>query len=384
MMLDLAIGRDATIMFESMHNSPAAKAALCKLPVVTDPAFVCERVTGVGMPQDSKLYRELKDLVFSTKRDRAVPAFHVTAVLIAFLLSACWFVAWPTVCTGMLLGLTMTWVGTGVQHTANHGGLCRRPALNWLFGLTSDVVPGGSSLVWRYHHQVSHHQFCNDPTHDQDVHSSFPLVRLDETQPRFWYHRFQAYYAPVMFYALYFSIQAANVQQLIAMRCFQTDFRGSSKAEVCLAFVLKLVHVGWLWILPASLHGWRAMIVPWLACTATGGFVLATLFVVSHNLTATKNKPSTSDDWAKMQIETSASWGGHVASFFMGGLNLQIEHHLFPSLAHHHYAAIQPIVERTCAKHGVRYAKYANLLHIYVDFVRYLRVMGEDTKLRGD
>ena len=65
---------------------------------------------------------------------------------------------------------------------AGAGGLSSSCLLNWIVGLTDDLVPGGSSLVWRYHHQVGHHPYCNDPHMDQDVYSSFPFMRLDATQ----------------------------------------------------------------------------------------------------------------------------------------------------------------------------------------------------------
>ena len=68
--------------------------------------------------------------------------------------------------------------------------MCGNTQLNYLLGLTDDVLTGGSSLVWRFHHQVGHHCYCNDVDKDQDVHSSFPLIRLDAAQELCWYHRY--------------------------------------------------------------------------------------------------------------------------------------------------------------------------------------------------
>merc|ERR1712232_887433 len=81
-------------------------------------------------------------------------------------------------------------------------------------------------------------------------------------------------------------------------------------------------------------------------------------------------------DWAKYQIETSSSWGGAIGSFLTGGLNLQIEHHLFPCMSHHLYVPAQVIVKDECAKRGIRYSAYPTLLPNFIDHIKFLYHMG--------
>lgn len=73
-----------------------------------------------------------------------------------------------------------------------------------------------------------------------------------------------------------------------------------------------------------------------------------------------------------MQVLTSANWGGRVGNFFTGGLNLQIEHHLFPAISFVHYPAIAKIVRDECEKRGIPYAHYDTLPAIIRRFVRYV------------
>ena len=98
----------------------------------------------------------------------------------------------------ILLGLASAHIGMTLNHCANHGGLTTSPSLNYFFGFANDLI-GGSSLIWSYHHHVSHHIYTNSVHRDQDVFSSFPLIRFDERLPGSWYHRFQHIYVPILF-----------------------------------------------------------------------------------------------------------------------------------------------------------------------------------------
>ena len=262
-----------------------------------------------------------------TKGVRGIPTIDIVVMLSVWAACATWFCLAPGYASATCIGLAMTWIGMGVQHTANHGGLTESSTLNYLIGLTDDICVGGSSLVWRYHHQVSHHCYCNEVELDQDVHSSFPLLRLDLTQKREWYHAYQHFYAFPALCGLYFSVQLADFNDLMQSACYKVRFLGTGISQKQLAWVLKGIHFGWFWALPFYLHGAVAI---YFSCVAAlvGSFWTALLFIVSHNLEACKPGYKMPDlaikDWAVWQIETSASWGGSIACYLTGGLNLQV------------------------------------------------------------
>lgn len=310
---------------------------------------------------------------------RGVPVWHVASVVLGWLVAASLFLTRPSILSGALLGLSMCWVGLAVQHTANHGGLAQDTTIGYLLGLLNDVIPGGSSIVWRYHHQVSHHAYCNDLVLDQDVHSSFPLMRMDKAQKVEPFHRFQWLYGPILFCFLSYSIHLQDLQCLLDARTFMVKFRGTGAPEIVLAMILKGIHLTWFYAIPLMIHGPRTMLLPWLSTAFVGSFFLASLFIVSHNIVDAKQADEPvlkKGDWAKYQIETSSSWGGRVGSFFTGGLNLQIEHHLFPALPHHLYTDVQKIVMEECQKRKIKYNFYPTLLPNFVDHIKFLHAMG--------
>eukprot|EP00928_Gymnodinium_smaydae_P012377 TRINITY_DN14494_c0_g1_i2.p1 TRINITY_DN14494_c0_g1~~TRINITY_DN14494_c0_g1_i2.p1 ORF type:complete len:703 (-),score=112.02 TRINITY_DN14494_c0_g1_i2:261-2369(-) len=395
-MTDLAVGRDATIMFESAH----VRLEVAEKLLATLPKFKREEIEKDGFdfgpkvdfptPSQSNLYQILRKRVIEEVlkprgmasgniSSRGVPAWHFLTVIGAWLLSAAWFVAMPSVTSGLVLGFSLAWIGTGVQHTANHGGLTRNTKLGYILGLLNDLGPGGSSIVWRYHHQVSHHAYCNDLDLDADTYSSFPLLRLDSSQQWQPHHKFQFLYAPIVFSFLWISVQIQDLSCLLEAKFWDVTFKGTTSLEIVFAVLLKVIHFMWIVVLPYQLHGLDVMLIPWMTMFGFGGLALASMFIVSHNVDETKAKASSElkKDWAIHQIETSTSWGGHIGSFLSGGLNLQIEHHLFPCMAHNLYPAAQVIVKDECAKRGIPYTAYSTLFPNFVDHIKFLYHMGQ-------
>jgi len=431
-LLSLGVGRDATILFESYHiRDNFARMALKQIPQIdvtcdelaanTDfnmvkppakPVVPSGEVTGEAvqavdtflLPGDSEMYQVLRERI---RKEVLVPRGKTcgrggvirdtSIVLASFAAASYWFISAPSVLTAVVAGFCATWIGLAVQHTANHGALAGWPRVGYWLGMTDDLI-GGSSLVWRYHHNVSHHLYTNDLTLDMDVYTSYPFVRLDPRQERHWYHRFQCIYSWVLFTLFYFSLQLQEIMAMLDGPSLQdVKFIGASSFEIACFWVLKAVHFSLFLGLPLWLHGDPWIIAYFFLFTAVGGFTLGLTFLVSHNLeqvkpemdanvhqdtanrgilTGEQDANNICGDWCKWQIETSASWGGAVGSFFTGGLNLQIEHHLFPGIAHNCYPEIAVIVKEECKKRGVRYIGFDTLPQIAYELVRFLYVMG--------
>lgn len=277
-----------------------------------------------------------------------------------------------------MLGWAGAWVGFALQHTANHGGLTLSPFWNQLWGLGDDLACGGSSLIWRYHHHVSHHAYTNVLDKDMDVYSSFPLMRFDIRQERKWFHKFQVIYAPFSFSLLYWSVQWQDWESFLKRSVYDVKMLGLSDQEKTQFVVGKFLHYLTSLVIPFCIHGVSSL---YMFClyVSFGGFCLSWLFIVSHNIEETKPSnlsPGADRDWAQWQIETTATWGGPIASFFTGGLNYQIEHHLFPGLAHNLYQRIQGIVQQECKKAKVPYHSYPDIFSISKKLYDFLIHMG--------
>ena len=384
-LLNLSIQRDCTALIESYHLRPEVSEARFRgLPVLED--FPVNAVPKSPRPNDSELYNAIRTRVRKELFPQEGKALHRTggdaaaATIIGFA-AACYaaYFNMPGIVTGAFLGLAGAWIGLTIQHCGNHGAMSPKVWVNNALGLTDDLI-GGSSLMWRYHHQVSHHIHCNDNALDQDVHTAMPLLRFDARQPRKWFHKFQHLYLFLAFPLMQVAFQVGDITGLITKDCEGAKLHGATALELATVVAGKIAHFGLL-LGPALAHGWAAVGAGCAAFVAVQGMVLACTFAVSHNVAEAKIPQDTGGeawerDWGVQQLVTSADWGGKIGNFFTGGLNLQVEHHLFPAICFVHYPAIAKIVKEEAAKFGVPYSSYRTLPGIFVEFMKFVKEMG--------
>mmetsp|Transcript_11219 Transcript_11219/g.24171 ORF Transcript_11219/g.24171 Transcript_11219/m.24171 type:complete len:511 (+) Transcript_11219:159-1691(+) len=400
-LLNLAIGRDCTALFESYHLRPdVAVSMLKRLPVLE--GFPVDAVPRSPYPNDSDIYNTIRERVRKEVfKGEEIKGAHrsgsegAALTILAYAgITYSLYAAYPNPATAFLLGLAGAWIGLTIQHCGNHGAMSTNPIVNNALGLTDDLI-GGSSLMWRYHHQVSHHIHCNDEALDEDVMNAFPFLRFDPRQPKYWYHQFQHLYMWLTFPFLTLVFQVGDIKGLLDNRTVGATLYGASDFEKATVVAGKVAHYFLLFGLPWLLHGPSSALLGAVVYYATQGVVLGSTFAVSHNVPESKPldegptkqnlaQDSTERDWGMQQILTSANWGGVVGNFFTGGLNLQIEHHLFPAISFMHYPAISRIVEDECKKRGVNYASYATLPEILSRFSRYMKEVGSAPQLPMD
>jgi len=390
-LLNLSVGRDCTALIESYHMRPeVASARFRMLPVLEK--FPVDAVPKSPRPNDSMLYNNIRNRV----REELFPNDKVSAhrqggdhaifiILGSAVAAYAAYAYMPNLLTGAVLGLAGAWIGLTIQHCANHGAMSPSPAVNNALGLTNDLI-GGSSLMWRYHHQVSHHIHCNDNALDQDVFTAMPLLRFDARRPRMWYHRFQHLYMLFAFPLMQISFQVGDLMGLFTRDTEGAKLHGATVAELATVVIGKIAHFGLL-LGPLAAHSASAVVAGICAFTFTQGMVLACTFAVSHNVAEAKVPATTGGeawerDWGVQQVLTSADWGGKVGNFFTGGLNLQIEHHLFPAICFVHYPAIAKIVKEESEKMGVPYASYRTLPGIFLEFLRFVKDMGSAEQIQ--
>ena len=422
-LINLAVGRDATILFESYHlRSEVSEKWLKNVPKVEgvsltdlaqqlagpfdkppgDPKYITSadgaQVASVKeefpTPGNSELYQAIKkrvrEEVLPTKgmtSARGFNRFNSISVCAFWAFSMYLYLFCPSFLSAVALGLAAAWVGFALQHTANHGGLTESPWWNQWLGLGDDLGCGGSGLIWRYHHQVSHHVYTNVLDADMDVYSSFPLVRFDDRQEKKWFHAYQYIYAPISFSFLYWSIQFQDFDAVINRKIQDVSLHGLSDWEVKCFWGGKALHFLLNIGIPLLTQPFWTAIFYFMVMVSLGSATLSWFFIVSHNVEEVKPSAlpkEASQDWARWQIQTSATWGGRVAGFFLGGLNYQIEHHLFPAMSHGIYPDIQPIIEEECAKRDIPYVKY-DLFGISKAMIGFMHQMGtKDTVPMAD
>jgi linoleoyl-CoA desaturase len=324
-------------------------------------------------------------------RERDLPRMYLkTAVMMLWLggsYAALVFLASSTatvVAAAISLGLAMAGVGFNVQHDGNHGAYSNRPWVNKVMSLSLDLM-GGTAYYWHFKHNVAHHTHTNVSGHDDDINAG-PLGRLSPHQRWYAAHRFQHFY----FWGVY-ALLALEWQLTGEFRNLTTRRSiGSTKVpsppprEVVIFWVGKVVFFGLAFALPLTRHPVLNVLGAYLVTTMTLGLVLAVVFQLAHCSADVDFRAVTDDDrvvrrsWAEHQVETTMDFGrgNRLLSWYVGGLNFQIEHHLFPTICHLNYPALAPIVEQTCRDHGVRYVAHGTFRSALAAHVRWLRLMG--------
>lgn len=296
---------------------------------------------------------------------------------------------WLAAALTLSLALAMAGIGFSVMHDANHGAYSRSARVNWVWGLTLDLM-GASSYVWRFRHNVLHHTYPNIDGMDVAIDAG-PLLRFAPTQPLRAFHRLQHLYA----WPLY---------GLIAMKWWFVDdvvdvasgrigpFRlARPRGRELAAFVGgKAVFVAWSIVIPALVFrsGWVA--AGFLAGAWTLGIVLSAVFQLAHVMPEVEFGTVPADGrpmrtgWAEHQVRATLDFAprNRLLGWYVGGLNFQIEHHLLPDVCHVNYPALAPIVAAICVEHGLPYRTLPTLRAAIAQHQRFLRALGRRSASR--
>jgi linoleoyl-CoA desaturase len=270
-----------------------------------------------------------------------------------------------------------------VQHDANHGSYFKSRRYNHVVGWTSDALLGFSSYVWRVKHNVAHHTYTNVDGYDDDI-EQLPLARFAPTQPTRPWYRFQHLYV----WPLY-TLMGLRWQTFGDLQSLQRGSFGKSTLRFPSGWTRvgllggKAFFVGWAIIVPLLVYPWWAVATTYVGLTMLTSIVMAATFQLAHcveeaSFVSTADLVSGAPVWAVHQVETTVDFcpRNKLLTWALGGLNYQIEHHLFPRLPHTLYPAIAPIVERNCLRHGVRYTVHPSLRVALRSHFRHLRTLG--------
>ena len=277
---------------------------------------------------------------------------------------------WALLLASVSIGFAMAGVGFSVMHDANHGATSSSARLNRVISLSLDLL-GASSLLWREKHNLNHHTYTNIAGADPDLEGGSPFLRLAPWQRRRAWHRFQHLYVWVL-YAVF-----------PLKWWFFDDLRELPRLRAREKLTLlggKAVFLCWAVVLPALLHPGWGLVVVWAVALATLGNVLAAVFQLAHCVGkadfVTPGGPR--GDWAEHQVATTVDFApaNPVLAWYLGGLNFQVEHHLFARVCHVHYPALAKVVRETCDRHGIAYRCEPSLGSALASNFRWLRELG--------
>jgi linoleoyl-CoA desaturase len=250
---------------------------------------------------------------------------------------------------------------------------------------------GASSYLWRFKHNVHHHTYANIDGMDADL-DARPFLRLAPSQPRHALHRYQHLYAWLLYGVLAVKWWFVDdVVDLVRGRIGQLAFPRPRGGELAAVLAGKAVFVGWAVVVPALVFrsGW---VVPlFLLGAFTLGVVLSAVFQLAHTVpgaevhVAVPGEQRMPTGWAEHQVRATVDFApsNRLLGWYVGGLNFQVEHHLFPEVCHTHYPALARMVEATCLAHGIPYRSERTLRGAIAAHYRYLRALGRRDAERG-
>jgi len=294
---------------------------------------------------------------------------------------------WAVFGMWVIMGFGMSGIGLSVMHDANHGSYSDNPRVNRFMSYILTIV-GGFHINWQIQHNVLHHSYTNVHGLDEDIEKG--IIRFCPTQERKSIFKYQAFYAPFLYslMTIYWLI-GKDFQQLSRYHknnLLEAQGLTFNKALAQIILV-KLFYVAIFIALPIVMVAlpWWQTIIGFLTMQFMSGLILALIFQPAHVVEEThffQAEPtggsSLENNWAIHQMQTTSNFanGSTFFSWFVGGLNYQIEHHLFPNICHVHYRNISKIVKETAAEFDIPYYQHTTFLDALKSHFRFLHHLG--------
>jgi linoleoyl-CoA desaturase len=334
-------------------------------------------------PAQRRFFQELKSRVDKHFRDRQIVPRANTSMVVKTVVLLAWYLVpfvllvtlplawWAVLLLWVVMGLGVAGIGMGVMHDANHGSYSEHGWVNRLLGYSLNLL-GASAYNWKLQHNVLHHTFTNVVPMDEDIADKAGL-RFSPHTPLKSHHRYQWVLAPAI-YALttLYWVLAKDFMQFV--RYLKKGVILDKPARAGWAF-FKIVSVKVLYFLvilgvPLYIANHEPAIVwtGFLMMHLVAGLVLTLVFQLAHTVEGTTYPQADANgciqnEWAIHQMNTTANFspGNKIITWFCGGLNYQVEHHLFPHVCHVHYPEIAPIVRATAQEFGIPYLENKTL-----------------------
>lgn len=284
-----------------------------------------------------------------------------------------------------IMGLGMAGIGLSIMHDANHGAYSQKKWVNQLMGLCLNLM-GGNAAMWRIQHNILHHSFTNIEGMDEDIDPPAFLLRFSPHSKRNSLHRYQHYYAWLLYGLMSLSwVISKDFEQFVRYdKMGLNKTQGSDKSIFWGMVFWKVIYWSYIIVIPIWVIGikWYIVLIGFLILQFITGLILAMIFQPAHVTPATdfplpNEERSMDSNFAVHQLATTANFASKSRwfSWFVGGLNYQVEHHLFPNICHVHYRNLSPIVEQTAREYGLPYhqlGSFANALKVHTEMLRKL------------
>jgi len=288
----------------------------------------------------------------------------------------------------VLMGIGLAGCGLGIMHDANHGAISKNQSVNNFIGKLILNLSAGSAINWKIQHNVLHHSFTNIDGYDEDIKPK-GLMRFSPHQPVKPIYRFQVFYAWFLYGLMTFGWatfkdfqQLSRYNEKGLIKQLGSDYN----TELVKLIIQKILYYTFFIVLPILLLNiaWWHIVLGWLCMHFLAGLILGCVFQPAHVVPTSEfplpNKENNVEvDLAKHQLLTTTNFAptNRLLSWYVGGLNYQIEHHLFPTMCHVHHKKISKIVKKTAEEFGLPYNSQPTFFGALVNHAKMLHKLGK-------
>ncbi len=339
------------------------------------------------------LFKELKQEVYSYLEAQKLSIKRTPAMVAkASFLALLWcFSYWAFLHFGQIsptyaILLTLPWTATmlviqlAVMHDGSHGASSDSVWVNRLLTLSISFL-GGSALLWKAQHCQAHHSFTNIHGYDHDI-DTHGILRLHPSQALENHHKYQQLYAWALYPLFVLSwVWWGDLRDIID-NTYSLSAK-KMKSVIYETIIVKIWHIFMFLVVPTVAFGsFGLALTCYLICFSILGLFMVVIFQLAH-VTGVQNLPvdptENEKNWLARQVSTTANFATQngLLTWCTGGLNYQVEHHLFPTMSHLNYAKIQPIVEKFCRDHNMPYYSHPSVASAIAGHQHYLKAMGQ-------
>ena len=286
-----------------------------------------------------------------------------------------------------IMGFGTAGIGLSVMHDANHGAYSKKPWINQAFGYSLNLI-GANATNWKIQHNVKHHTYTNVAGIDEDISPKGNILRFNPYSEIKKHHKWQYIYAWLLYGLMTMSwIIAKDIIQLLEYTkggLLKKHSNGVVRSWIWLV-ITKIFYYSYILVLPVLVTGfaWYHIVLSFVLMHYIAGFILALIFQPAHVMEENTFEDSSNTDiveenWVVHQLKTTCNFAqkNKLLSWFVGGLNYQIEHHLFPNVCHVHYRKISKIVKATAEEYNIPYKAYPTFISALISHGRTLYSLG--------
>lgn len=303
-----------------------------------------------------------------------------------FLLLTVSMPGWLQLLLTIVMGIGMAGVGMNVMHDANHGAFSKNKWINKVLG-SSIYILAGNVYNWQVQHNVLHHTYTNIQGMDEDIDAG-KVIRFNEHADWHWFHKFQHIYFIFLYGLLTFNWALVSDYKQTKDYLSRKLAYGEMPKPIrqwSILVITKILYLAVWIVLPILILdiSWWKVLIGFFVMHYTAGLILSIIFQLAHVVESSAMpmpdaEGNMKNTWAIHQLYTTVNFArnNRIINWYTGGLNHQVEHHIFPHISHIHYKGISEIVKSTAEEFNLPYLEYKTTRKAIRSHVRHLRRMG--------